>query len=301
MAQNRRPRITLLRGIAIAVALAAAAVAYMAGHAALGGFRSVHPARQIPVLAGAGALAGYREVQFTTDDGVPLSAWWRPSRNGAAVILAHGLGANREQLLPQAGPLAEAGFGVLLLDLRAHGRSGGELSTWGGRERLDVAAASRFAAAQPGVRPDAIGAVGFSIGAAAVVGAAERDGCLRAVALEAMASSAEEDLRSTFSARGPISELPAEWAAVLAGVHLDEARPAEHIQELGDRPVLLVYGEDDPAAPLAVGRTLQTRLGGRTELVVVPGAGHGAWEGEAGTALAARLTAFFERALLPAR
>jgi dipeptidyl aminopeptidase/acylaminoacyl peptidase len=297
MPHARRPRITLLRGIALAIALAAAAIAYMAGHAFLGSLRSVHPPRQAPPLAGTGTLAAYSEVEFTAADGVRLSAWWRPSANGAAIVLAHGLGANRAQLLPQAGPLAAAGFGVLLLDLRAHGRSGGDLSTWGAEERLDLAAAARFAAAQPGVRPGAVGAIGFSIGAVAVAGAAVNGGSFRAVALEAMAPSAEEDVRETFSARGPISELPARWAAVLAGVHLDEARPAEHMSELAPRPVLLVYGEDDPAAPVKVGRALQRAAGGSTELVVIPGAGHGAWEGAQAEALAARLRAFFEAAL----
>jgi uncharacterized protein len=297
MSPTRRLPLTLRRGAAVAAALAAAALTWVAGHAALGSLRSVHPPRRAPATAGAGAPAGYGEVELTAADGVRLSAWWRPARNGAAVVLVHGLFANREQLLPQAAPLAEAGFGVLLLDLRAHGRSGGELSTWGERERLDVAAAARFAAAQPDVRPGAVGAVGFSIGATAVVGAATADGCFRALALEAMAPSAEADLRTTFSARGPLSELPALWAARLAGVHLDGARPAAHIRELLPRPVLLVYGQEDPAAPAAVGRALQAALGDAAELVIVPVAGHGAWDGEAGRALGAHLAAFFAAAL----
>jgi dipeptidyl aminopeptidase/acylaminoacyl peptidase len=293
MSSTRRSPLTLRRVTAMVAALAAAAMGYVALHAALLSLRALHPPRSAPIAA----PAGYREVELTTADGVRLSAWWRPPRNGAAVVLVHGLGADRAQLLPQAAPLGEAGFGVLLLDLRAHGRSGGAGATWGARERLDADAGARFALAQPSVRPGAVGAVGFSIGATAVAGAAADEGRFRAVALEAMSPSAEEDVRTTFSARGPLSALPAVWAARLAGVPLDEARPAARIRELRPRPVLLVYGEADPAAPAAIGRALREALGEGAQLLIVPGEGHGAWQGEAGRALGARLVAFFTGAL----
>src|SRR5690606_7676147 len=38
---------------------------------------------------------GYRDVEFTTPDGVTLSGWYVPSDNGAAVALLHGAGSTR--------------------------------------------------------------------------------------------------------------------------------------------------------------------------------------------------------------
>lgn len=62
------------------------------------------------------------------------------------MIAAHPLKGNRASLLPQAAALAEAGYGVLLLDLRAHGASDGEATSF---EGTDVEAAAAYLAARP--------------------------------------------------------------------------------------------------------------------------------------------------------
>ena len=41
------------------------------------------------------APAGYREVAFRASDGVKLSGWYRPTRNGATVLVLHGGGGDR--------------------------------------------------------------------------------------------------------------------------------------------------------------------------------------------------------------
>jgi alpha-beta hydrolase superfamily lysophospholipase len=64
-------------------------------------------------------------VAFRTADGVQLSAWYIPPRNGAAVLLLPGAGSTRAAVLSQGAVLARHGYGALLLDGRGHGRSGG--------------------------------------------------------------------------------------------------------------------------------------------------------------------------------
>jgi len=46
-------------------------------------------------------ITDYRDVTFISEDGITLGGWYIPSRNGAAVILAHGFGGNRLDLLPK--------------------------------------------------------------------------------------------------------------------------------------------------------------------------------------------------------
>ena len=43
----------------------------------------------------------YEDVTFSTADGVALSGWYVPSRNGAAVVLLHGAGSTRSAVLAQ--------------------------------------------------------------------------------------------------------------------------------------------------------------------------------------------------------
>jgi hypothetical protein len=70
-------------------------------------------------------IAGARDVRVTASDGVRLSGWYVPSRNGAAVILMHGSHGTRAATNPQLRLLARAGYGVLAPDARGHGRSEG--------------------------------------------------------------------------------------------------------------------------------------------------------------------------------
>jgi hypothetical protein len=65
----------------------------------------------------------YETVSFKTRDGLTLHGWMIPSHNRAAVMISHGIAANRLGHLDQGVFLAEQGFGVLLFDLRAHGES----------------------------------------------------------------------------------------------------------------------------------------------------------------------------------
>lgn len=106
----------------------------------------------------------YEEVRFTGGDGMTLRGWWIPSKNGAAIILLHGYGSNRTQMLSRADILAGEGYGVLLYDLRAHGRSEGEYRTLGWADIRDVPGALEFVRSQPDVAEDKIGILGFSVG-----------------------------------------------------------------------------------------------------------------------------------------
>ncbi|HTP51316.1 MAG TPA: alpha/beta hydrolase [Anaeromyxobacteraceae bacterium] len=283
---------------ALLLAPLAAAVLY-SGHVALLLRREMRPAR-LPVRAvlGESELSGFREVSFRTRDSTDLSGWWLPPRNGAAVILVHGLGATREQMLPQARMLRSAGFGILLFDLRAHGRSGGSVSTFGDGERLDVRAAVDFASADPGVAPGRLGALGFSLGALAVAAESAEDERVGALALEAGYGTMEELLRHKYGRAGAFSELPALAAARGFGLRVGEVRPLDRLGSLPPRPVLLVYGERDRVTPPAVGREFLAALGGQAELWVVPGGAHGGWERLAPDELESRLVRFFKAALL---
>ena len=45
-----------------------------------------------------------------------IRGWLLPPRNGTTVILLHGAGATRTQMLPEARLLANAGYGLLMFD-----------------------------------------------------------------------------------------------------------------------------------------------------------------------------------------
>ncbi len=145
-----------------------------------------HP-RRAPVCCTNPAEKGYayEDVTLQTRDGLSIRGWYLPSRNRAAVILLHPMASNRLGTLDHALMFARHGYGALMIDLRAHGASGGDLLTFGGDEYLDVSAAVDYLQARPDVDSAKIGVMGLSLGASASILSAARDKRLAAVAADA--------------------------------------------------------------------------------------------------------------------
>lgn len=135
----------------------------------------------------------YEEVEFETEDGVTLRGWYIPSFNRAALIVLHPIASNRLGALGLGALFAKHRYGALMIDLRAHGESGGDLLTFGGDEYLDVSAAVDFLRTRPDVDPQRIGVMGLSLGASASILSAAQDIRLAAVAADAPGATVFED------------------------------------------------------------------------------------------------------------
>lgn len=126
----------------------------------------------------------FEGATFTTEDGAALSGWYVPSANRAAVVVLHGAGSNRSAVLDHAFVLARGGYGVLLLDSRGHGESGGRAMDFGWFGDLDISAAVDYLERRADVDPGRIGIVGLSMGGEEAIGAAAGDRRVRAVVTE---------------------------------------------------------------------------------------------------------------------
>jgi hypothetical protein len=75
-------------------------------------------------------------------DGALLRGWkvLPKDPNGSWVLLFHGVADNRIGVVGQSEFLLRAGYGVVMMDARAHGASGGPIATYGWLERNDTRA-----------------------------------------------------------------------------------------------------------------------------------------------------------------
>ena len=127
----------------------------------------------------------YEEVSFQTyeksdtkeGEKLTLSGWFIPGRGKDApvFIVLHGKGDSRVGVIKYAGMLARAGYAVLLYDHRHHGKSGGEMSTYGYYEGYDVSAAIDYLESRGDVSTKRLGVMGESFGAATAIIASARD------------------------------------------------------------------------------------------------------------------------------
>src|SRR5512139_975553 len=102
-------------------------------------------------------------IWLTSADGRSLQAWYYPGRNGAAILVAGGMGGALGDTLPPVAFLVQGGYAVLQIDTRACAIPPAPV-TLGGKEVDDLSSGLNFLQAQPGV--GRIGALGFSMGAA---------------------------------------------------------------------------------------------------------------------------------------
>ncbi len=242
----------------------------------------------------------FEEVSFETADGLTLQGWYVPSKNGAALLLLHGIGSTRVMMLGLGDALAKAGYGVLLFDLRSHGISEGDVLPFGGPEAEDVHAAVAYLQTRPDVAPNKIGALGWSLGAQVAIMGATADSDLKAVVADGPGATALADW--------PPPETLDEWLYApfdfvyyqFLPRHAGVDNPLALVDVLplmGRRPLLLISsGDAIEQHRLEYFMEYATES---TELWLIPEAGHiGGWKANP-EAYEARVIGFFEQALLP--
>jgi fermentation-respiration switch protein FrsA (DUF1100 family) len=217
----------------------------------------------------------YQSVEFRSTDGLKLAGWWIPTnetrqRNAqwrrCTVLVCHGLGASKSNQLILGRRLVPDGFNVLAFDFRAHGESGGQLTTFGDLERRDVLGAVRWLRATHPEQCNKIFGVGASMGAVALIEAAADDSP-EGRAIEAIAAYAAYDslpsLARTVSRDYFIQ--PVSWlalnigmpmASVQTGRNLSHFRPADDIPALWPRPILFIHGRRDRIITFEHGQSL---------------------------------------------
>lgn len=186
----------------------------------------------------------YEDVTFQSRDGLDLSGWYIPSVNGADVILSHGFSANRLSMIPFARILNQHGYGVLLYDIRAHGRSKGNLCTWGWLEANDVLGALDYLVKRHG-NDARVGAFGLSMGGCISLRAAAESKQIRAVVADGPSLSGLNDFpfRAGRSIRIWWGMLWLWCVSSLQEVLTGASQPAglpKEIPQIAPRPLLLI-------------------------------------------------------------
>ncbi len=141
-------------------------------------------------------------VILKTQNGVLIDAWYAKPDSAAkgTVILFHGIGANKGMLIPEASEFLYLGYNILLVDLRAHGNSGGHTTTIGVIESEEVKLAYDYVL-QQGEKN--IFLYGSSMGAVVVAKAiADYDLKLAGAILEMPFASLQSHLRARARVQG---------------------------------------------------------------------------------------------------
>lgn len=220
----------------------------------------LHPRRLILPIDDTPAKGGvpFETITLTTADNVQLQAWYTPPQNGVVILTAHGYGGARHTDIHIM--LARHGYGVISWDFRAHGQSGGEVSTLGYYEILDVEAALAFARQQPGVVH--VGAWGGSMGGATLIMATAKHPEIEALVSDSAYASLRDEMNVAIhvSWMRPLIGFFAEQVIGEFGV-IEQISPMEVIGQISPRPVLIIQGLGDSVVPVDSGERLYQASG----------------------------------------
>ena len=245
----------------------------------------------------------FEEAAFTTDDGATLSGWYVPSVNGAAVLLLHGAGSTRSSALDQAVVLARGGFGVLLLDARGHGESGGRAMDFGWFGDADIDAAVDWLEQRPDVDRARIAALGLSMGGEEAIGAAAGDERLQGVIAEGATGRTANDktwLSEVYGFNGWIQERVNDLTYWFTDL-LTSAGPPISLRDaaaqMAPRPLLMITAGELADETLAA-EHIRSAAPGNVEIWEVAGAGHTGGLAASPEEWEARVLAFLDRVLI---
>ncbi len=234
-------------------------------------------------------------VTFLARDGLKLAGWFL-SREGSnkAVVLLHGNGSSRRQMIARARLFHNAGYSALLYDARGHGLSAGDKVSAGWFESADLLGALDYLQAK-GLNE--FGCLGASQGGATILLAADQlPNEVRWVIIESVYPTIRDALDRRFRLD---LHLPAWLAGTLfvpfaemrLGVSIDRISPLDSIRKL-HCPVFVLGGSADLHALPASIEALFAAAPKPKELWLVPDARHVDLYGFAKQTYADRILAF---------
>lgn len=226
-------------------------------------------------------------VAIAAADGVGLRAWYYTPEapDGREVILLHGVGSNRQDMLALGHLFLKQGYSVLEPDLRGHGESGG-LATYGVLEEGDIRRWVDWMEEAGKGGPQRIYGFGASLGGAVLLQSLKHETRFRAI----VAESAYSDFPSVARERierilpggfqwiaTPLVDSGMIWARWHDGIDLRQASPIGALRS-ARVPVLLIHGlADDKTSPDNSRRLAAANPA--VQLWLVPGSGHAdAWK-----------------------
>jgi alpha-beta hydrolase superfamily lysophospholipase len=212
-------------------------------------------------------------------DGTSIDVWILNSKaptathKGTAIIL-HGMNETKADFpyFGAAKPLARMGYDVVLMDLRAHGRSGGKYITYGAKEKHDVQAVMD-ALVQNKQVAEPFYVFGANLGAAVAIQYAAIDSRVKGV----VALSPYRDFAGIAAWQlhfmNPVMQPPDALREIVNTAKLGDFDPADaSTLEAAKKltcPLLMVHGLLDLSTPLEHAQAILKAANGPKQLIVL--------------------------------
>ncbi len=225
------------------------------------------------------------DIAITSKDGLKLYATvvYAPKEvpPKGVILLFHGYGSNgRRDFCISMPMLHQAGYHLLLVDQRAHGRSEGKYRCYGIKERFDVVSwyeksQQLFDSSLP------VAVMGLSMGGATVLMSSELlDGTanIKCIVADCPFSSPWDAVAHVMSTRHKTPHFPLLhfvniWCMLLAKINLHKHSSASAVSK-AKLPYLLFHGNSDDYVTISHSKEIAMAAGNRASLCIYEGSRH---------------------------
>ncbi|HKV24793.1 MAG TPA: alpha/beta fold hydrolase [Candidatus Acidoferrum sp.] len=190
-------------------------------------------------------------VDFTVTGLGARHGWFFPGLRGApTIILCHGYGSSRGELLTLVSALQDHQYNVFVFDFAAHGTIDG-ITTFGYREADEVRAAVDTVAARNDIDPARFGLWGYNLGAYAALREAENDKRIRGIVLDSVYDQPGQMVKIGIERSGlggfPLMARSAEFTFTWLNYQYRADPPiSKKLLSLAGVPKLFIEAADDP-------------------------------------------------------
>ncbi|NIO23204.1 MAG: alpha/beta fold hydrolase [Candidatus Aenigmarchaeota archaeon] len=255
----------------------------------------IHPPRRPVTITPSHYLMDYETVTFESLDGLELSGWLIPNnRSSSLVIVCHGHGANKGDVLEAARSLHMNGYSSFLFDFRAHGESEGDFATLGWLEPNDLKGAIAYVKER--LNPEKIGVIGFSMGGATAITTAGQTPEIHAVVADSAFADRFKLVSKASRLPPPLSYLMPVFAEI-QGMNMRENLPKDHAGKISPNALFIIQGDQDHLVETQDAELLYNQANDPKELWLVPDTPHVQAYLTQGKEYERRILEFFDRYL----
>ena len=201
----------------------------------------------------------FEEVSIPTVSNKKLFGWLLPVENSnKTLIILHGWGGNAEMMLPIALPFYQAGYNILLIDSRSHGKSDSDTFSSLPRFAEDTDKAIDWLKKNHPKRCEKTALLGHSVGAGAVLfSASKRNDVDAIISISAFAHA--QWMMQRYLARFHLPQflinLILNYVQWLIGLRFADFAPLSTVCSI-NTPVLIVHGKEDTVIPIEDARAI---------------------------------------------
>lgn len=235
-------------------------VVFLVGIARSAASRLLKPPRKVLDWKPSDLGFDYEDVEVTAEDGVKLKGWVIPRGSDKTVIVLHGYTSSKwdeDYIKPVIEILGRNNFNIIAFDFRAHGASGGDITTLGYKEVGDTMKIIDWLQEKKPELARNIGVIGYSMGGAVALMLASRDKRVKAVVADSPYMDIVASGRRWIKRLKPplrnilltVYPLITRFASRKAGIRVSDLVIINYADKI-DAPTLIIAGEKDDLVAL---------------------------------------------------